>query len=851
QAEQVAIYELPGGDWNVEVLQRMLQFSLPRDVSFGDFEVVHEFERIGRKTMLVDACVVALESVSRKFILLTLEDFSEWRVQADQALLQQAASVDASMDGIALHDANGTFVYMNQAHAEIYGYKDPNELIGKTWESLYEGAELRRFREEVMPIFSRIGYWRGEGIGKRKDGSLFPQELSLSRMPTGGLVCVVRDITERKRRDEGYARLADIVESAGDSIVSVDFNGVISTWNKAAERLHGYTAQEMIGKPLMTLASPEYVDAMKMHLEAPKQGKDVSFEAKRIRKDGREIDVAVKFSPIRDSSGKLVGASTIARDITERKRHEEANARLAAIVESSDNAIYTTDFNDIITTWNRGAEQLFGYSSAEAVGSSVQTLYPPGMQEIERAKLAVAPGKHVKQFETVRRHKDGSLVNASVNISPIINPRGEVIGLSRTARDISERKRAELERIRENRRIKLLADAAHALLSLESPRKIVRSIFAQIGPELGLDVYFNYLVAPSGDVLELNSFAGVPKDVAKQLSKFPFGQPACGAVAQQRRGWVVSHLQDRKDPEFALVRQCGVRAYACNPLVAGKKLIGTLAFGSCAHEEFSEKEIKYLQTICDFVALAQERALHQQTLEHRVAERTAELQESIGELEAFAYSVSHDMRAPLRAMRSFARILLEDHRDQVNSEGTVYLEKISEAAKHMDELIEDVLVYTHIVRAEVKMEPVDLDKLVRHVIATYPQLKVNDAQIEIVGVLPAILGNNASLTQCVSNLLANAVKFVAPGVPARVKIWSESFDSNVRVWFEDNGIGIDNRILNRIFGIFERGTKGPEYEGTGIGLAIVKKAIERIGGTVGVESQLGKGSRFWIELRKA
>ncbi|MGZ5569051.1 MAG: PAS domain-containing protein, partial [Limisphaerales bacterium] len=112
QAEQVAIYELPGGDWNVEVLQRMLQFSLPRDVSFGDFEVVHEFERIGRKTMLVDACVVALESVSRKFILLTLEDFSEWRVQADQALLQQAASVDASMDGIALHDANGTFVYM-------------------------------------------------------------------------------------------------------------------------------------------------------------------------------------------------------------------------------------------------------------------------------------------------------------------------------------------------------------------------------------------------------------------------------------------------------------------------------------------------------------------------------------------------------------------------------------------------------------------------------------------------------------------------------------------------------------------------------------------------------------------
>ena len=815
QTEHVPINELPGGDWNVEVLQRMLQHSLPCDVSFGDFEVVHEFERIGRRTMLVDACVVALETLGKRFILVTLEDFSEWRVQADHALLRQAASVDASMDGIALHDANEAFVYMNQAHALMYGYQDPNELIGKTWEVLYEASELRRFRDEIMPLFRETGHWRGEGIGRRKDGSLFPQELSLSQMPTGGLVCVVRDVTEQKRREDGYARLAQIVECSADSIISVDFDGIIRTWNKAAENVHGYTAQEMIGKPLTALAVPEHVAAMKMHLEAPKQGKDVSFETKRIRKDGREIDVAVKFSPIRDARGRLVGASTIARDITERKRHEEANARLAAIVESSDDAIYSTDFNDVITSWNKGAERLFGYSSVEAVGSSVIILYPPDMHEVERAKLAMVPGKQVKQFETVRRCKDGSLVDVSVNITPIINSRGETIGLSRTARNIGERKRGELERMRENRRTKLLADAAHALLSLESPRKIVRSIFAQIGPELGLDVYLNYLVGRSGDMLELNSYAGVPKDVVKQLSRLPFGQPTCGVVAQQRRGWTVSHVQDRDDPEFALLRQSGVRAYACNPLIAGKKLIGTLAFGSSTHDEFSEKEIKYLQTICDFVALAQERALHQQTLERRVEERTEKLQESIGELEAFAYSVSHDMRAPLRAMRSFARILLVDYRQQVDREGTFYLEKISEAAKHMDELIEDVLAYTHIVRADVKIEPVDLDKLVRQIIATYPQLNANNARIEIVGALPTVLGNTASLTQCVSNLLTNAVKFVAPGVQARVRIRAESVDSKTRVWFEDNGIGIDHKILNRIFGIFERGTEGPEYEGVG------------------------------------
>ena len=851
EAEHVPIHQLRGGDWNVGVLRRLLNQTLQRHVCFGDFEVVHEFDRFGPRTMLVDACAITLEEPGKNFILLTLQDISEWIAKADEALLHQAAAMDASMDGIALHDESGRFEYANEAHAKVYGFYDQTELIGKSWEILYDEPELRRFHEEVIPIVVRVGRWRGEAIGRKKDGTNFPQELSLTRIATGGLVCVVRDITEQKLREEAYARLAEIVEWSGDSIISVDFDGVIRTWNRAAERLHGYTAQEMIGKPLTSITWPEHVEAVMRHLEVPKTGRDVMFEASRIRKDGHRIEVAVTFSPVRDSAGKLIGASTIARDITEQKKQDETNARLAAIVESSEDAIYTTDFDEVVKTWNHAAEQLYGYSAAEAIGRHISLIYPPKMEESERAKLKLIGGMGKKQFDAVRRHKDGRLLNISLNISSMIDRRGEAIGLSRIARDISERKRVQAEAARENRRIKLLADAAHNLLLSKSPETIVRGIFAQVKGELDLQIYLNYMVARSGKHLELSSYAGITDEMAKNICRFDYGRPVCGVVAERRRPWVVSSQEVRNDPSLALLGEGGVKSYACNPLIVGGKLIGTLGFASRTRDEFSPADIEYMRTLCDFVALAQERALYQQNLEHRVQERTAKLRESIGELEAFSYSVSHDLRAPLRAMRGFARILLTDYRQQLRGEGATYLEKISEGAKRMDELIQDVLTYTQIVRAEVKIEPVDLDQLVRQVLVTYPHLAAHAASIEIVGTLPVVMGNAASVTQCVSNLLGNAVKFVAPGVTPRVRIWSEPRDSKYRIWFQDNGIGIDNKLLDRIFGIFERGTQGPNYEGTGIGLAIVKKAVERIGGSVGVKSQLGQGSSFWIELRKA
>jgi PAS domain S-box-containing protein len=240
---------------------------------------------------------------------------------------------------------------------------------------------------------------------------------------------------------------------------------------------------------------------------------------------------------------------------------------------------------------------------------------------------------------------------------------------------------------------------------------------------------------------------------------------------------------------------------------------------------------------------------HAVELEQTVAERTTQLREMIGELEAYSYSISHDMRAPLRAMRGFSNLLLEEHSSQLDSEGMDYLKRIDAAAGRMDALIQEMLTYTRLPRAELKKEPVDLGALVRQVIETYPQLQKHNIEINIQGVLPTVLGAEASLAQCVSNLLVNAVKFVAPQTKPVVIVRAEIIAQDVRLWVEDNGIGIAPKDHVRIFKMFEQVDHTAAYEGNGMGLAIARKAVERMGGQLGVESEAGRGSRFWIQLK--
>jgi PAS domain S-box-containing protein len=239
---------------------------------------------------------------------------------------------------------------------------------------------------------------------------------------------------------------------------------------------------------------------------------------------------------------------------------------------------------------------------------------------------------------------------------------------------------------------------------------------------------------------------------------------------------------------------------------------------------------------------------HADELEIRVRERTAKLEEAVQELESFSYSVAHDLRAPLRSMRGFGTLLQLECGDSIGEDGKDLIRRINCSAERMDRLITDVLNYSKIVRQEMKMDRVDMDKLLHEIVDTYPVLQSSEATIHFESRLPCVRGNMAALTQCFSNLLGNAVKFVAPGVRPDVWLWSQSAGEHVRIFVRDNGVGIPEHGAKRIFEIFQRLHSESEYEGTGIGLAIVRKSVERMGGEVGLESAPGKGSTFWVEL---
>jgi signal transduction histidine kinase len=234
-------------------------------------------------------------------------------------------------------------------------------------------------------------------------------------------------------------------------------------------------------------------------------------------------------------------------------------------------------------------------------------------------------------------------------------------------------------------------------------------------------------------------------------------------------------------------------------------------------------------------------------LEQMVAERTASLREAVAQMEEFSYTVSHDLRAPLRAMQSYTEVLLQDFASLLPAEANDYLKRIATNATRLDKMILDVLTFSRIARAELSLERINLDKLVHQIVEQYPGMQAPDAEVQIKP-LHDVLGHEPSLTQAISNLLNNAVKFVAPNVKPKICVWSEPEAGGIRLWVEDNGIGVNPKYQHRLFNMFERVHAGLKYDGTGVGLAIVRKAVERMGGKAGMESDGVNGSRFWIEL---
>ncbi|MGZ4973101.1 MAG: ATP-binding protein [Limisphaerales bacterium] len=238
-------------------------------------------------------------------------------------------------------------------------------------------------------------------------------------------------------------------------------------------------------------------------------------------------------------------------------------------------------------------------------------------------------------------------------------------------------------------------------------------------------------------------------------------------------------------------------------------------------------------------------------LEQLVAERTAALTSTNKQMEAFVYSIAHDLRAPLRSMQGFSTLLVEDEETVLSKAGKDFAGRIIKSAQQMDRLLNDLLAFSRIAQLNIELTPVDLDEVIATVVASLEsQIEEKAARVESPGPWPRVCAHEPTLIQILINLVSNALKFTAPDVPPLLRLWTEEKGGFIRVWVEDNGIGISPDHQHQIFKLFTR-VHGEQYPGTGVGLAIVEKGIERMGGRTGVESAAGSGARFWFELRKA
>ena len=382
-----------------------------------------------------------------------------------------ASIVECSDDAVVAKSSDGIIKSWNPAAERIYGYS-AEEMIGKPVALLIPPDRPDDMHGILARVRSgeRVDHY--ETVRLRKDGTLIDISLTVSPIydlegVLIGVSSIARDITERKRAaeilraahqsiDDRTALLASIVDSSDDAVIAKTPDGTIKSWNPAAERIYGYSAEEMIGKPVYMLIPPDRPNDMHGILARVRDGERVEhYETVRQRKDGTLIDISLTVSPIYDPSGTLIGVSSIARDITERKRADErlraANqsidartALLASIVDCSDDAIIAKTPEGIITSWNRGAEQIYGYAASEIISQPMSMLIQPDRpDEMEGILARIRNGERVEHYETVRLRKDGKAIAISLTVSPIYDSEGKLVGVSSIARDITERARAD------------------------------------------------------------------------------------------------------------------------------------------------------------------------------------------------------------------------------------------------------------------------------------------------------------------------------------------------------------------------------------------------------------------------
>ena len=591
--------------------------------------------------------------------------------------------------------------------------------------------------------------------------------------------------------------VAGLLESAPDATVCVDSDGRIVLVNAQAERLFGYPREAMAGQPVEMLV-PDAVKGAHPGLRAgytadPRPrlmgaGQDLSGR----RRDGTTFPAEIALSALDTDQGILVSAAV--RDVTEQRQAALARARLASILESSNDAVIGECLDRVITSWNPAAERLYGYTAAEMIGTAIYRLAPGEHLIAERRSWdAVARGERLEPYQTERIRKDGTRIPVSVTLSPITDGQGQVVGMSGVSRDISAQEKADA-RFRG-----LLEAAPDATVCVDSDGRIM-------------------LVNAAAERL-----FGYPRE---ELT----GQPVEVLVPDAIKG---AHP--------------GLRAgYATDPrprqMGAALDLSGRRRDGTTFSAEISLSAIDTDQGLLVTAAV-------RDVTEQRQARD--DLRQVNRNLQSFSYSLAHDLRTPLRSLAGFSTALTEDYADALGVDGRLYTQRIEAASEHMGHILDDLLRLSRISQAKMRLLPVDLGAEAA-AIAAELQHQDPDRRVRFTIQQPArALADPVLIREVLRNLLDNAWKFTSGRDNATIAFGTTPADDRVCCYVRDNGAGFDPAYVNKLFRPFQRLHTTRDFPGTGVGLASVRQIVDRHGGRTWAEGTVGDGATFFFTLQAA